>query len=137
MTDTAVIENKISSVRKYLKMAAAYRKYPQKTIEKDMTLKAAVERYLYLLTQSVIDLAEAVIAFKKFRKPSTYAEAFDILCEEGLINPALAGKMVSMAGFRNVIAHDYEKLDFDIVYNVLVERVKDIETFVKKIGGAL
>jgi len=137
MTDITVIENKISSVKKYLKMAAAYKKYPQKTIEKDMTLKAAVERYLYLLTQAVIDLAEAVIAFRKYRKPSTYAEAFDILCEEGVIGPPLAEKMVSMAGFRNVIAHDYEKLDFDIVYNVLVERVKDIEVFVKKVGRGL
>ena len=35
-----------------------------------------------------------------------------------------------MAGFRNVIAHDYEKLNYDIVFAVLHERVKDIEELI-------
>lgn len=129
MTNIAVIENKISSVRKYLKTASLYKKYSQKEIEQDETLRGAVERYLYLSSQTVIDLAEAVISFSGYRKPATMAESFLILAEEGLISNELTEKMIKLTGFRNVIAHDYERLNYGIVYDVLQNRLADIEEF--------
>jgi uncharacterized protein YutE (UPF0331/DUF86 family) len=33
--------------------------------------------------------------------------------------------MVGMVGFRNVVAYDYEKIDYDIVYDVLQNRLSD------------
>ena len=110
MTNLAVIENKISAVKKYLKILARYQKYTRRELEMDIDIKGAVERYLYLMAQATIDLAEAVIAYKKFRKPQTLSEAFTILNEEKIIPKTLAEKMVGMVGFRNVIAHDYDKV---------------------------
>lgn len=137
MTNLSVIENKISAVKKYLKILERYKKYSKREIEKNLDIKGAVERYLYLAIQSTIDLAEAVIAFKDFRKPTTMGEAFYILNEEGIIDSELTEKMAKMTGFRNVIAHDYEKIDYDIVYHVLHHELKDIELLLKKISGFL
>ncbi len=71
MTNLAVIENKISAIRKYLKILERYKKYSRDEIEGNVDIRGAVERYLYLATQAVIDLADAVIAYKNFRKPTT------------------------------------------------------------------
>ncbi len=49
--------------------------------------------------------------------------------EERFLSSALTEKLVKMASFRNVIAHDYEDLDFGIIYDVLQHRLKDIEAF--------
>lgn len=57
------------------------------------------------------------------------AESFSILAEEDIISNELAGKMIRMTGFRNVIAHDYEKIDYGIVYDVLQNGPADIEGF--------
>ncbi len=38
-----------------------------------------------------------------------------------------------MVDFRNIIAHDYKKIDYDIVYDVLQNKLKDIEKFVEEI----
>lgn len=116
-----------------MKILSGYKSISADKIEADATLKGAVERYLYLVVQSTIDLAEAVISFNDFRKPLTYRESFDILCEEKVITPALNKKMLAMTGFRNIIAHDYETVDFGITYDVLIEGVKDIEDFVKAV----
>jgi|SRR3989344_6988754 len=129
MTNVAVIENKISAARKYLATLAAYQQYPRKEIEADMTIRGAVERYLYLAVQATIDLAEAIIAYKSLRKPATMGEAFQILAEAHFIPDDLRDKLVRMTGFRNVIAHDYEEIDYEVVYDVLTNRLPDIQAF--------
>lgn len=129
MTNIDIIENKLSAIEKYLRILKVYKKYSQKTIEQDVTLKGAVERYLYLVIQSAIDLAEAVISFKNLRKPTEYRETFEILFEKHLIPNSLKEKLIKMTGFRNIVAHDYAKLDFAVVYNVLKNRLTDIQRF--------
>lgn len=129
MTNLDIIETKISAIQKYLTILSQYQRYSREHIEKDQTLKGAVERYLYLVTQATIDLAEALIALKDFRRPSTYAEAFHILNEEKFLLDDLTEKLAKMAGFRNVIAHDYEEVGFEIIYDVLEHRLVDIKEF--------
>ena len=138
MTDISVIENRISAVKKYLKILERYKKFSRKKIEADIDLRGAVERYLYLAVQATIDLAGAVISLKKFRKPATMSENFLVLEEEKIIDKKLSQQMVRMVGFRNIISHDYGEIDYDIVYDILHQRLKDIEEFIeiinKKIG---
>ena len=69
MTNLTIIENKVSAVKKYLKTLERYQKHTKRELEGSVDIKGAVERYLYLVAQATIDLAEAVIAYKKFRKP--------------------------------------------------------------------
>jgi len=38
-----------------------------------------------------------------------------------------------MVGFRNIIVHDYEKIDYDILYDILKNKLKDIEEFLLEI----
>lgn len=133
MTNIAVIENKVSSVKKYLKILGRYKKYSKQELESDVDIRGALERYLYLAAQAIIDLSEAVVAFKEFRKPNAMSESFYILEEEGVVPAKLAEKLAGMAGFRNVIAHDYEKINYDIVYEVLHKGLGDIEKFLAAI----
>lgn len=137
MTGVAVIESKISSILKYLKILKGYQHYSEEKLENDLTLRGAIERYLYLLSQAAIDLAESLIAFKDFRRPTTYSEAFHILQEERLISADLTEKLINMARFRNIIAHDYEDLDFGIIYDILQNHLQDIEDFLLVIKDKL
>ena len=131
MSNRAIIENKISHIRKYLRILDGYQKYSRKEIEGNIDLKGAVERYLYLAAQATIDLSEAAVAYKNFRKPTTMSESFYILNEEKIISNELTEKLVKMTGFRNAVAHDYEKLNYEIVYDVLQNKTKDIENFIE------
>ncbi|MBU1166901.1 DUF86 domain-containing protein [Patescibacteria group bacterium] len=129
MTKQNVVENKLSSVQKYLKILERYQDYSQQEIETDIDLRGSVERYLYLAVQSTIDLAESIVASKDFRKPTTMSESFLILEEEKIIDSEMAETMIKMTGFRNIVAHDYEDLDYKIVYNALHKGLNDIKKF--------
>jgi len=132
MTALDVLENKISSIKKYLKILEDYKGYQKDELKNDLLIKGSLERYLYLAVQSSIDLAEAVIAYKNFRKPVTIAENFQILQEEKIISRDLAVKLSKMVGFRNIIAHDYEEIDSDIVFDILKNKLPDIEEFLER-----
>lgn len=133
MTNLNVIENKISAAKKYLKILEGYKKYSRLEIEKDVNIRGATERYLYLIVQAAIDLAEALISLKGFRKPTTMAESFIILEEERILDKELTEQLVKMVGFRNIIAHDYGEINYDIVYDILHQHLRDIEEFIEKV----
>lgn len=137
MTNISVIESKTSSILKYLNILKGFQSYSQKELEEDLTLRGAVERYLYLLSQAAIDLAESLIAFKDFRRPTTYSESFDILQEENIISHDLTEKLINMAKFRNIIAHDYENLDFGIIYDILQNHLEDINEFLGQVKSKI
>ncbi|MDQ7787560.1 MAG: DUF86 domain-containing protein [Thermodesulfovibrionales bacterium] len=137
MSNRQAIENKISSTRKYLTILKRYKTFTKQAIRENIDIRGAVERYLYLEAQAAIDLAEAVIAYNDFRKPTTMSEAFSILHEEKIIPAKLTDKMFRMVGFRNVLAHDYEDVDYDIVYDVLQKGLRDIEVFLNIIAKHL
>lgn len=133
MSTIQVIENKISAIQKYLSLLERYRSYSREEIEHNIDIRGALERYLYLAIQSVIDCAEAVIAYKKFRKPTTLSDAFYILQEEGALSHEEVQLLVGLTGFRNIIAHGYERIDYDVVYAVLHDELKGIEHFATRI----
>lgn len=137
MTTVNVIENQISEIDKYLSLLTRYQKYSQSEIEKSVDLKGAVERYLYLACQATIDLAESYLAYRKFRKPQTMSEIFYILEEENVIDVKKREVMINIVGFRNFIAHDYGKLDYDIVYDVLMNKLVDLKRFSKTVESKL
>ena len=131
MTDLAVIENKISAVKKYLKIMERYGGLSALNLKNDIDQRGAAERYLYLVIQSTIDLAEAIVSFKNLRKPETMSQNFEILSEQGMIDQNLKENLVKMVGFRNIVAHDYEEMDYSIMVNVLKNGANDINNFLK------
>lgn len=114
-----------------------YEKYSLGEIKNDINIRGSVERYLYLVSRATIDLAEAVIAYKKFRKPTTMSECFHILFDEKIIFERLRDKLVGMVGFRNIMALDYDDVDYEIVYELIHEGVKDLAEFTKIIEGII
>jgi uncharacterized protein YutE (UPF0331/DUF86 family) len=76
-----------------------------------------------------VDIANHIIADRGLRVPATYSEAFDVLCEAGLMDAARRDVMIRMSKFRNVIVHDYARVDPTIVVQILREHLEDFTRF--------
>lgn len=131
MSNKEKIESKINTIKKYLKELENYQEVSEKDIRKIGQVRGAVERYLQLAVQSTIDLAETVIAYKKLRKPNTLSENFHILREEEILDDKLSEQLANMAGFRNVIVHQYTEVDEGMMVDILKNNLGDIEEFIK------
>jgi len=130
MTSISIIENKISQIKKYRKIVKRLAKFSKNEIQKNDLVKGSVERYLYLICQACIDLASIIVSYKKERKPLDQKDSFMILVEEKIISNNMAEFMIKLVGFRNVLAHEYAKVNYDIVVDILNNGIKDIDKFV-------
>ena len=77
------------------------------------------------------------IADRRLRVPETGAESFEILAEAQLVSRELGGALALMVGFRNILVHDYARLDSSIVLRVLREDLRDLERFRDAVGPLL
>jgi len=103
----------------------------------DPIYRGALLHYLYLMADSCIALAELVIKLKGLRPPQTYAEAFDILGANGILEPEFAYSFAKIAGFRNLLAHDYEEVDSHRICKALTAGLDEVERYLKEIQKAL
>jgi uncharacterized protein YutE (UPF0331/DUF86 family) len=54
---------------------------------------------------------------------------FAILNEEGIVPDDLLAELTNMVGFRNLIVHDYARIDDQLVYSIMQDHVDDFTRF--------
>ena len=100
---------------------------------KDPVYRGALLHYLYHVADSCITLAELIIRDRGLRPPQSYHEAIDILGENGIIPPVFAYEFAKIASFRNFLAHDYEKIDYLRICKDALDRLEDVEKYLRYI----
>ena len=105
--------------------------------ESDWKTQRIVERTLHLSIETCMDLADHVVADRKLRVPDTGAESFEILAEAQVLPQELGRSLAAMVGFRNILVHDYAKLDSAVVLRVLSHDVQDLVRFRDILTGVI
>ncbi len=127
------VHQKIERLKEHLTLLHALRPDCEERFPIDPIYRGAVLHYLYQLADGCIMLAELVIKLKKFRTPQTYAEAFDILGDRGILPTEFAYSFAAIAGFRNFFADDYEKIDGMVICTEVMKRLEDVERYLQYI----
>lgn len=67
------------------------------------------------------------------RAPDSYSDSFRVLFEGGMINEEMLSVMEKMAKFRNIVVHQYERVDAEIVVLILRKHLADFAGFKESI----
>lgn len=87
--------------------------------------------------EASIDLAMHIIAERGLGIPQSSRNAFDILEQNLIIDPALSGRMKAMVGFRNIAVHDYQALQLEIIQAIIDNHLEDFLAFTLKIKSLI
>jgi uncharacterized protein YutE (UPF0331/DUF86 family) len=96
--------------------------------DQDTYLRDIVERNLEIAAQCCIDISHRIISLEGARKPVDYYDAILRMGELGVLPTEFARHLAPLAGFRNILVHEYLSVDWDEVYRVL-QRLEDLERF--------
>lgn len=95
----------------------------------DTTAEWAIERGLQVAAQAVFDIGNLVLAGAFADRPADYASIPVALCRHGVIGPDLEARLRGLAGFRNLLVHDYARIDPARVREALVSRAPELAEF--------
>jgi len=103
----------------------------------DVRLRRAIERSLQISVEACLDIGRRLIALEGFRYPEDNRDVFRVLAEEGVVSKELLPTLLDMASFRNLIVHDYARIDDAKVYAILKKRLGDFDEYAKVIAAYL
>jgi uncharacterized protein YutE (UPF0331/DUF86 family) len=127
--DREVFAERVAAVERHLARVAHKLPATAAELTPSSDTSDAVILHLWQATQIVLDIAIGTCARLKLGTPAGYADAFTRLGAANIIEAALARRLSSAAGFRNVIAHAYESLDMVRVHRAATDGPTDLRAF--------
>lgn len=117
MVDSDIISARLERLKACVKQLRLIQKGGKKKVCKNAVTFAAMERFLQLTVECVLDVGNHIIAGLNLRKPSTYEHIMQILCEEKLIAKKVFSKAKPIAGIRNLLVHDFTEVEREKLFD--------------------
>jgi uncharacterized protein YutE (UPF0331/DUF86 family) len=125
MVDEALLLRNLAELENCLGQIKEYDDIVVEQYVRDWKTQRIVERTLQMMIETCVDIAGHIISDKRYRVPKSYGETFRILREENVLRERLCETMEKMAKFRNIVVHSYDKVDAEIVVNILRNHLDD------------
>jgi uncharacterized protein YutE (UPF0331/DUF86 family) len=126
-----IILNKKESVERCIKQVRAYYQLPLNGLfEEDHLRQDAIAMNLQRACEQCIDLANHTIRIRKLGLPKESRDSFRLLAANHIIPQELALRLEGMVGFRNVLVHEYQRMDIKLMIDVIENRLEDLLQFV-------
>lgn len=137
MVDRVLMERILSDIKSNVKDLRDASDITWENYKTNKRSRRFVERTLHILIEACIDAAQHIIADEQLREPDSYRDTFNVLAENGILQPDDLSKFENMASFRNLLVHYYERVDDEIVYGIFKQNLSDFDLFVKRIANYL
>ena len=133
MVDKTLILRKLAKLDEYLGQIREYSAVSLEEYEENWKVQRIIERTLQIMIETCLDVAGHIISDEGFRVPETYAEMFKILIENRILEKTQSDPLTKMAKFRNIVVHNYEKMDPSIVVGILRNNLEDFDMFKRSV----
>lgn len=128
------IDDKLSELETFIEQLHSIAPMNLEKYQMNIEKKAACERFVEKIVEAILDIAFLLIKLKKLRIPEDDADAFSVLLESKIIDDQLATKLKNAKGMRNVIVHQYGKVDDAVVFTSITEELEgDVRKFIEAI----
>ncbi len=131
MKYNGVIESKLRIMEQKLDEIESWQILTFNQLKESSLMQNAVERALQVCTEVMIDISERILALNESAPLSSAAANMKKLQDMGIIS--VRPEYENMVRFRNFIVHRYEKIDLEIVYGILKNKLFLFREFIGEI----
>jgi len=126
-----IIERKLRVIEENIDAIKSWKIENFQQFNESSLLQKATERALQISIEVMIDISERILALNKLTPANTSVENIQKLEDLGVIHSA--NNYADMIRFRNFIVHRYEKVDTEIVYSIIKNKLNLFDKFVEEI----
>ena len=135
--DREVVEQKLESLRRCLWRIQTKCPEDAATLVADIDLQDIISLNLSRAVQISVDIGAHLIAGMEVPPPDTMGQIFDSLAQAGVLSNGLASRLRKAVGFRNIAVHNYESINWEIVYSIVKHHLADFSEFAKLVSVEL
>ena len=129
--NSIVIKTKLESLRKCLDRIESKKPETLDDLLQDIDTQDIIALNLERSVQLCVDIANHILSSLDDAPAMSMAESFERLSEKKIIPPELAQSLKKAVGFRNLPVHAYDKIDWQLVWNILEGDLSDLVHFLE------
>lgn len=133
MPNWEIIEQHIQNMEEALAQLGKYRNISFNEFQKDLSLVWIVEKGLEILIQNLLGIGAHLLASEIKNDWEDYGEVILKLGKHGVIPQEFSDQIKGMAGLRNILVHEYMRIDLEKLLNSLKYHLEDFVQFIRYI----
>ena len=133
MVDRDLILTKASPVKRHLNRVVEKRDTDLQTFLNDIDRQESILFNMQIAIQNCTDIAAHIISEQGLGVPGSTSEMFYLLEENGYLEGELTGKMVKAVGLRNLIVHEYSKIELEQIFQVAKKDIDDLNDYLARV----
>ena len=103
-------------------------------LKEDMLRYWGIERGIQISIECILDISNIIIATLDIEKPDTYREVILSLGKEKVLPTSFSKEIANMISFRNILVHDYTRVDEKVILDILHHHLDDFSRSIKHIN---
>ena len=127
--NSIVIASKLESLRRCLDRIRSKKPDTLNQLLEDIDMQDILALNLERSIQLCVDIANHILSSLNDAPAMSMAESFERLSEKKIIPDELGKNLKKVVGFRNLSVHAYDKIDWQLVWNILEGDLKDLARF--------
>lgn len=131
------LRQKLEKLYAYYKELEEYGCISREEYLQNTMQRRAIERVMQLMVEAATDINNMLLKMHDKTGAVDYFNSFVDIAEEGIIPLAFALQIAPSTGLRNIIVHEYEKIDDEIVYNSISSFLRYYGEYIKYINDYL
>lgn len=110
-----------------------YHNRTEDDLKASLSLRWTIERGLIAAANIIFDIADHVLSGYFGVYPETYEESLLLLYNKGVLSSRLYQQLKGLGGFRNILVHEYIKIDIAELHRNFIRGLKTFVIFSKEI----
>jgi uncharacterized protein YutE (UPF0331/DUF86 family) len=135
--DRLILAEKIEALRRCVVRIEQHRTTTPEELQHDLDRQDIISLNLTRAVQTCVDIAMHLLADTNEPAPRTMGEAFTGLATQSLLSEPLSKRLRAAVGFRNIVVHSYQSIDWTIVHALTHTGVEDFRAFAAAIAPLL
>jgi uncharacterized protein YutE (UPF0331/DUF86 family)/predicted nucleotidyltransferase len=131
--DKELLQRHLNQLREAVNILHDLGKTKREEFTTDYHIYGLAERYLQIAIEACLQVCGILVASLGLRRPEGYHELLSIVTAQQIIPNPLAYRLEVLTNLRDVLVHDPSKLNHDLLYDYIQQRIDDLEVFAKAV----
>ncbi len=132
-----IIKEKLKELDTILQELSKHKGHTVDEITVSLSLRWTIERGLIAAANLIFDIADHILGGHFGVYPETFEDSLRLLKEKEVISPEVYSRLKGLGGFRNILVHEYLKVDMKELSKNFARAFEDFPAYSREVQNWL